>query len=255
MSLGIEPASAPVLAAPTGVLCACWTLLCEVIVLGRLLHPPCRSPSPLTSDASHHQIPPNSPPQIPPLPPSNPAKQVATELLKEFDLQTLVTLSPLPGFAAWVNHRLLVQARERSGTPEGDLAERLLVHLENDAWLSCHEAEAVVRPWLMRAAAVYLLWEKRRWALRARVVSGGVGETGDAWLLAKPPGLLRGKAQHACTAGTAHMTLAGVQGEPAVCVVPEVLPQVVRPPSASHARHPAPTLPGVWRWTPWQRST
>ncbi|KAL6777905.1 hypothetical protein ACKKBG_A16160 [Auxenochlorella protothecoides x Auxenochlorella symbiontica] len=89
-------------------------------------------------------------------------KKVATELLKEFDLQTLVTLSPLPGFAAWVNHRLLVQARERSGTPEGDLAERLLVHLENDAWLSCHEAEAVVRPWLMRAAAVYLLREKRR---------------------------------------------------------------------------------------------
>lgn len=87
---------------------------------------------------------------------------MATELLKEFDLQKLVTLSPLPGFAAWVNHRLLVQAQERGGTPEGDLAEQLLRHLDGDAWLSCPEAEGVVRPWLMRACAMYLLKEKRR---------------------------------------------------------------------------------------------
>lgn len=91
-------------------------------------------------------------------------KQVAKKLLKEFDsLNTLVTLSPVPGFAAWLRRRLLARRDGGEATPaEAEEAGELLDQLEAHAWLYNAELEAELRPRLMGLCTQYLLTVRRR---------------------------------------------------------------------------------------------
>jgi malonyl-CoA decarboxylase len=84
-------------------------------------------------------------------------KQVAEDLLKELpSLRTFVTLSPVPGFAAWL---------EQTRTDEGSALltplerERLEV-LEDPAWVDTAAAEPL-KPLLMRLAGHYFLNVKK----------------------------------------------------------------------------------------------
>ena len=91
-------------------------------------------------------------------------KQVAKKLVKEFDsIKTVVTLSPVPGFAAWLRRRLLAEVDGPDATVEGaERATRLLDQLEAHAWLYNPELEAELRPRLMALCAEYLLTVRRR---------------------------------------------------------------------------------------------
>jgi malonyl-CoA decarboxylase len=78
-------------------------------------------------------------------------KQVVEELLREMpNLKTFVTLSPLPGFAAWL-------ARERAAGQPGD--DRLAV-LNTPGWHDDETRRAALEPALLRAAATYLIEAK-----------------------------------------------------------------------------------------------
>ena len=87
-------------------------------------------------------------------------KQVVDELRRDLpELETYVTLSPVPGFARW----LAVQLRDGEGgllLPEDKAA--LAGRLDGDRWMHDPEQAAEVRPHLLRAAAAYLLQAKTR---------------------------------------------------------------------------------------------
>jgi malonyl-CoA decarboxylase len=83
-------------------------------------------------------------------------KQVVDELKRELpDLSTFVTLSPAPGFAAWLDRELkgeggLLSAEDREA----------LNAARSDGWLDGEDKAEALRPRLMRAAAIYYLKAK-----------------------------------------------------------------------------------------------
>jgi malonyl-CoA decarboxylase len=85
-------------------------------------------------------------------------KQVVEDLLKERpSLRTFVTLSPVPGFADWLDAALAGADAARLATPEE--RQRLAVLADPDWATSAAVAEAV-EPTLLRLAAHYFLAEK-----------------------------------------------------------------------------------------------
>jgi malonyl-CoA decarboxylase len=85
-------------------------------------------------------------------------KQVVDELSRDLpELQTFVTLSPVPGFGKW----LAGQLRDGEGAllPAEDRVA-LAAELDGDGWIHDPGRMAKVRPLLLRAAALYLLKAK-----------------------------------------------------------------------------------------------
>ena len=86
-------------------------------------------------------------------------KQVAEELKRELpSLRTFVTLSPVPGFCAWLN------AERDSGSPELLRAKdrAALEALERDGWPQDAAAVKRARPFLQAAIAHYFIRAKHR---------------------------------------------------------------------------------------------
>ena len=78
-------------------------------------------------------------------------KQVVDELSRELpQLKTFVTLSPVPGFAAW----LADQHEDRGG---GRIPAELLDLIADPDWAANAERMTAAAPWLEQAAAIYLL--------------------------------------------------------------------------------------------------
>ncbi|MFN4140379.1 malonyl-CoA decarboxylase [Aestuariivirga sp.] len=83
-------------------------------------------------------------------------KQVVEELLREVPgLRHFVTLSPVPGFAAWLE-------RQRGEDGERRLPPELFAALAEPGWHERPEQRDAVQPLLERAAAIYLLEAKAR---------------------------------------------------------------------------------------------
>jgi malonyl-CoA decarboxylase len=84
-------------------------------------------------------------------------KQVAEEISRAVpDIATFVTLSPVPGFAAWLAH-------ERGAATSNVLTAQdrvALANLDNDGWWQMAETRNPVRDPLMRAAAWYFLHQR-----------------------------------------------------------------------------------------------
>lgn len=81
-------------------------------------------------------------------------KQVVEDLRRELPrLEHFATLSPLPGFAAW-----LAQARDRGAAEALCLEDTtVLDHLDKPGWSSDAESRAAIEAGLLPAAAAYLL--------------------------------------------------------------------------------------------------
>jgi malonyl-CoA decarboxylase len=81
-------------------------------------------------------------------------KQVAEEISREIpNIGTFVTLSPAPGFAAWLAH-------ERQQVPSAMLTEEdraALAHLDTDGWWQMAHVREAVQEALCHAAACYFL--------------------------------------------------------------------------------------------------
>jgi malonyl-CoA decarboxylase len=87
-------------------------------------------------------------------------KQVVEDLVKERpSLSTFVTLSPVPGFADWLDAALASSDSARLVTPEE--RERLAV-LSDLNWVASDAVAETLRPLLLRLAASYFLAEKAR---------------------------------------------------------------------------------------------
>jgi malonyl-CoA decarboxylase len=87
-------------------------------------------------------------------------KQVVDELRRDApELQTFVTLSPVPGFARWLAGEL--KAGDSTLLAPADEAV-LAGALDGDGWIHDPDKAAAIRPHLLRAAAVYLLNAKAR---------------------------------------------------------------------------------------------
>jgi malonyl-CoA decarboxylase len=85
-------------------------------------------------------------------------KQVVEDLLKERpSLKTFVTLSPVPGFADWLDALLASADSARLVSPEE--RERLAV-LSDPDWAASDALAEALRPILLRLAATYFLNEK-----------------------------------------------------------------------------------------------
>jgi malonyl-CoA decarboxylase len=84
-------------------------------------------------------------------------KQVVEELARErASLKTFVTLSPIPGFAAWLDHELA-----RNGSALVSASERTrLEALDDPDWIDSEEDAQALRPLLLRLAAHYFLRAK-----------------------------------------------------------------------------------------------
>lgn len=84
-------------------------------------------------------------------------KQVVADLHSELPyLSQFVTLSPVPGFARWLQQeRSNENSKWVSGTARGTLA-----HLDDPDWYLDQTRRAIVRPSLLQAAACYLLKAK-----------------------------------------------------------------------------------------------
>jgi malonyl-CoA decarboxylase len=81
-------------------------------------------------------------------------KQVVEELLRDLPrLRTFVTLSPLPGFAAWLT------AQRRDGGAELASLKKLdgLAALDHPGWHEDEEMRSALAPILAKAAAIYLV--------------------------------------------------------------------------------------------------
>jgi malonyl-CoA decarboxylase len=90
-------------------------------------------------------------------------KQVVDELRRDLpELQTFVTLSPVPGFGKWLSGELkdgpraegeaaLLAAEDKAALSSG---------LDGDGWIHDPDRAARIRPHLLRAAAIYLLQAK-----------------------------------------------------------------------------------------------
>jgi malonyl-CoA decarboxylase len=85
-------------------------------------------------------------------------KQVVAELQAEnLGLKSFVTLSPIPGFRAWLNGLALERKRELAGE---DAA--VLDALQVSNWYKRPQAEQAVRPVLLRLCIHYLVNERNR---------------------------------------------------------------------------------------------
>ena len=85
-------------------------------------------------------------------------KQVVDELNRDVpELDTFVTLSPVPGFGRWLAGQL--KDGEDGLLPAEDKAA-LRAHIDGDGWVHDPDRAAQVRPYLVRAAALYLLKAK-----------------------------------------------------------------------------------------------
>jgi malonyl-CoA decarboxylase len=83
-------------------------------------------------------------------------KQVVDELRRDLpELQTFVTLSPVPGFARWLADEL----KESESLLTAD-DKAVLSRLDGDAWVHDSALAQDIRPHLLRAAALYLLKAK-----------------------------------------------------------------------------------------------
>ena len=81
-------------------------------------------------------------------------KQVAEEIAREnARLARFVTLSPVPGFAAWLKRERAAEA-SKALTPEDRAA---LAHLDDPAWWQTAETRDEIEEPLLRAAAWYFL--------------------------------------------------------------------------------------------------
>lgn len=81
-------------------------------------------------------------------------KQVVLELAREFPtLRTFATLSPIPGFRAWLANVL----EDQEGTLLSPADREALRALADDAWTRSPETAATVEPLLMRLCATYLV--------------------------------------------------------------------------------------------------
>jgi len=84
-------------------------------------------------------------------------KQVADELRRDLpELETFVTLSPVPGFAAW----LAEQLKGDAGPLSSDDRSALAPLQAGDAWTREPAQAEAIRPHLLRAAALYLIEAK-----------------------------------------------------------------------------------------------
>ncbi|HTS50702.1 MAG TPA: malonyl-CoA decarboxylase [Bryobacteraceae bacterium] len=85
-------------------------------------------------------------------------KQVVAELEAEnLGLKSFVTLSPIPGFRAWLNGLTLERKRELAGENEA-----VLDVTRAGNWHTKRQVEQQVRPVLLRLCAHYLLNERKR---------------------------------------------------------------------------------------------
>jgi malonyl-CoA decarboxylase len=87
-------------------------------------------------------------------------KQVVDELRRDLpELETFVTLSPVPGFGKWLTGEL----REGdAGLLAAEVKEALKGSVDGDAWIHDRERADLIRPHLLRAAAAYLLKAKAK---------------------------------------------------------------------------------------------
>jgi malonyl-CoA decarboxylase len=86
-------------------------------------------------------------------------KQVVEELAREMpNLKTFVTLSPVPGFSAWLD----AETAAGGGLLEGMEGRESLALVRTPGWQDDEAARAAAGPALARAAAVYLLSAKRK---------------------------------------------------------------------------------------------
>jgi malonyl-CoA decarboxylase len=98
-------------------------------------------------------------------------KQVVDDLSHELpNLKTFATLSPIPGFRAWLdsrlaagaellNHEQVAQLAALAGDTGGTPALQAL--LDRPHWHQDAETEAVLRPILLHLVAGYLLYQRR----------------------------------------------------------------------------------------------
>lgn len=111
-------------------------------------------------------------------------KRVVEDLAKDFkNIKTFATLSPIPGFRAWLDQEIIHKPDQLLSSSEeaalkGVLAEQpgfeaeagiLSALIEPSIWQGKPELEEVVRPVLLRLCARYLLQEKRKNSARDRV--------------------------------------------------------------------------------------
>lgn len=83
-------------------------------------------------------------------------KQVVEELLREVPgLRTFVTLSPVPGLAAWL-------AAQQEDGENRKIPAQLFGLLDQNGWQEAAETRAAVKPLLEQAAATYLLQAKAK---------------------------------------------------------------------------------------------
>jgi malonyl-CoA decarboxylase len=85
-------------------------------------------------------------------------KQVVDELRRDLpELQAFVTLSPVPGFARWLSGQL---KQGEAGLLAAEDKAALSATVDGDGWIHDPGQAARVRPYLLRAAAAYLLRAK-----------------------------------------------------------------------------------------------
>lgn len=101
-------------------------------------------------------------------------KRVVTELSTQFpQIKTFATLSPVPGFRAWLDPKLeksegelLINATEGKAilqlTEQTGSAEKALLGLLNTEWHKDPKAVELLKPILMRLCAHYLIEEKKK---------------------------------------------------------------------------------------------
>jgi len=85
-------------------------------------------------------------------------KQVVDELRRDVpELETFVTLSPVPGFGKWLAGQL---KKRDDGLLAAEDKAVLSAGLDGDGWVHDPDRAARIRPHLLRAAAIYLLQAK-----------------------------------------------------------------------------------------------
>ncbi|MCB1448222.1 MAG: malonyl-CoA decarboxylase family protein, partial [Rhizobiaceae bacterium] len=81
-------------------------------------------------------------------------KQVVEDLRRDLPrLDTFVTLSPVPGFAAWLSR----ERRAEASDAFGDAEKAKLAALDTEGWADDEETAAAVQPAMTAAAAWYFL--------------------------------------------------------------------------------------------------
>ena len=88
-------------------------------------------------------------------------KQVVEDLKKSFpDLKDFVTLSPVPGFAAWLKNLAIAGSEERADYPLSEKAKESLVKIIDGKWIADQALIEPLKSVISGAAAHYLSAEK-----------------------------------------------------------------------------------------------